>query len=140
MLFEVLYKRNKKQFLRPHFRSFNTQDEHFPTTDDIQDINYWRCGSKGHASFMCHFPPPPRGSSIVQPSEFRESNSLSYLLVAQLIMVIIHKKRGTTNLNCYDSRRNSNSNCNSTPGRYATTNPSNSVNCVKTQTNKRALI
>ncbi|GFX62151.1 uncharacterized protein TNCV_2228771 [Trichonephila clavipes] len=39
-----------------------------------------------------------------------------------------------------NSRRNSNRNRNSTPGRYATTNPSNSVNCIQTQTEKRALI
>ncbi|GFY33518.1 uncharacterized protein TNCV_4538461 [Trichonephila clavipes] len=48
--------------------------------------------------------------------------------------------RGTTNLNSSDSRRNSNSNRNSISGRYATTNPSNSVNYIITQTNKRALI
>ncbi|GFX64540.1 uncharacterized protein TNCV_2811651 [Trichonephila clavipes] len=47
---------------------------------------------------------------------------------------------GHLNLNSSDSRRNSNSNRNSTSGRNATTNPSNSVNCIKTQTNKRALI
>ncbi|GFX95061.1 retrovirus-related Pol polyprotein from transposon 17.6 [Trichonephila clavipes] len=49
-------------------------------------------------------------------------------------------QRGTTNLNSSDSRRNSNSNRNSTSGRNGTTNPSNSINCIKTQTNKRALI
>ncbi|GFX53016.1 putative gypsy-29-i dr [Trichonephila clavipes] len=70
---------NKKQSSRPQLRSFSTHDVHLhkynPTTDNIQDINCWQCGRKGHASFMCHLPPPPRGSSVVRPSQFQEPSS-----------------------------------------------------------------
>ncbi|GBN80189.1 hypothetical protein AVEN_264128-1 [Araneus ventricosus] len=33
-------------------------------TDDVRDINCWRCGDKGHASFMCNLQPPRPGSPI----------------------------------------------------------------------------
>ncbi|GFW92510.1 putative gypsy-29-i dr [Trichonephila clavipes] len=138
---------NKKQSSRPQLRSFSTHDVHLhkynPTTDNIQDINCWRCGRKGHASFMCHLPPPPRGSFVVRPSQFQEPSSQANAPLLSSSGSINHgnnTQRGTTNLNSSDSRRNSNSNRNSTSGRNATTNPSNSVNCIKTQTNKRALI
>ncbi|GFW90175.1 putative gypsy-29-i dr [Trichonephila clavipes] len=124
-----------------------THDVHLhkynPTTDNIQDINCWQCGRKGHAFFMCHLPPPPRGSSVVRPSQFQELSSQANAPLLSSSVSINHGnniQRGTTNLNSSDSRRNSNTNRNSTSGRYATTNPTNTVNCIKTQTNKRALI
>ncbi|GFQ67459.1 putative gypsy-29-i dr [Trichonephila clavata] len=97
---------------------------------------------RGHASFICHFPPSPRGSSVAQPSQLRESNSQAnapFLSSSGSTNHGNNTQRGTTNLNSSESRRK-NSNRNSTPVRYATTNPSNSVNFVKTQTIKRSLI
>ncbi|GBM28668.1 hypothetical protein AVEN_638-1 [Araneus ventricosus] len=35
-----------------------------PATDDNRDITCWRCGDKGHASFMCNLPRPQRGFPI----------------------------------------------------------------------------
>ncbi|GFQ74638.1 uncharacterized protein TNCT_34331 [Trichonephila clavata] len=137
---------NKRQSSRPQFRSFSIHDEYHhkynPATDNIQDINCWRCGRKGHVSFMCHLPPPPRRSSVDRPSQFRESNSHANapLLSSSGSTNRANNTRDTTNSNSSDYRRNSNSNRNSTPGRYATTNTSKSVNCVKTYANKRALI
>ncbi|GFR24708.1 uncharacterized protein TNCT_504021 [Trichonephila clavata] len=49
-------------------------------------------------------------------------------------------QRGTTNLNSSDSRRNNYSYRISTPGKSAIANTSNSLSCIKTQTNKRTLI
>ncbi|GFV17211.1 hypothetical protein TNCV_4557941 [Trichonephila clavipes] len=92
---------------------------------------------------MSHLPPPLRGSSVARPSQFQEACSQANALLLSSRGSINYgnnTQSGTTNLNSSDSRRNSNSNRNSTSGRYATTNPSNSVNCIKTQTNKRALI
>ncbi|GFW07994.1 retrovirus-related Pol polyprotein from transposon 17.6 [Trichonephila clavipes] len=88
-------------------------------------------------------PPPPRGSSVARPSQFQEPSSQANIPLLSSSFSINHgnnTQRGTTNLNFSYSRRNSNSNHNSTSGRNATTNPSNSVNCIKNQTNKRALI
>ncbi|GFT01433.1 CCHC-type domain-containing protein [Trichonephila clavipes] len=125
---------NKKQSSRPQLRSFSTHDIHlhkyYPTTDNIQDINCWRCGRKGHASFMCHLPPPPRGSSVVRPSQFQEPSSQANAPLLSSSGSINHGNnthRVTTNLNSSDSRRNNNSNRNSTSGRYATTNPKDVV-------------
>ncbi|GFU15457.1 uncharacterized protein NPIL_556161 [Nephila pilipes] len=62
---------HKKHSTKSQIRSSYTYDEqrrkYNPITDDIRDITYWRCGIKGHASFMCSLPPPPRGSTIAQP-------------------------------------------------------------------------
>ncbi|GFS97993.1 uncharacterized protein TNCV_2019271 [Trichonephila clavipes] len=80
---------------------------------------------------------------IVRPSQFQEPSSQTNAPLLSSSGSINHgnnTQRGTTNLNSSDSRRNSNSNRISTSGRNATTNPSNSVNCFKTQINKRALI
>ncbi|GFW30006.1 retrovirus-related Pol polyprotein from transposon 17.6 [Trichonephila clavipes] len=92
---------------------------------------------------MRHLPPPPRGLSVVRPSQFQEPSSQANAPLLSSNGSINHANNtqlGTTNMNSSDSRRNSNSNRNSTSGRNATTDPSNSVNCIKTQTNKRALI
>ncbi|GFX87219.1 hypothetical protein TNCV_466531 [Trichonephila clavipes] len=92
---------------------------------------------------MCHLSPPPRGPSVVRPIQFQEPSSQANAPLLSYSGSNNHgnnTQRGTTTLNSSDFRRNSNSNCSSTSGRNATTNPSNSVNCIKTQTNKRALI
>ncbi|GFY31267.1 retrovirus-related Pol polyprotein from transposon opus [Trichonephila clavipes] len=75
---------------------------------------------------MCHSPPPPRGSSVVRPSQFQEPSSQANAPLLSSSGSINHgnnTQRSTTNLNSSDSRRNNNSNRNSTSGRNATTNP-----------------
>ncbi|GFY48160.1 uncharacterized protein TNIN_135721 [Trichonephila inaurata madagascariensis] len=56
---------------KPQIRSSYTHDEqrhkYNLITDDVRYITCWRCGNKGHASFLCSLPPPPRGSTIAQP-------------------------------------------------------------------------
>ncbi|GFW65824.1 hypothetical protein TNCV_586501 [Trichonephila clavipes] len=92
---------------------------------------------------MCHLPPAPCGSPVVRPIQFQELSSQANAPLLSSSGSKNHgnnTQHGTTNLNSSDSRRKSNSNRNSTSGRYATENPSNSVNCIKTQTNKHALI
>ncbi|GFV68785.1 putative gypsy-29-i dr [Trichonephila clavipes] len=120
---------NKKQSSGPQLRSFSAHNVHLhkdnPTTDNIQDINCWRCGRKDHASFICHLSPPPRGSSVVKPNQFQELSSQANVLLSSSGSINHgnNTQRCTTNLNSSDSRRNSNSNRNSTSRRYATTNP-----------------
>ncbi|GFW53667.1 uncharacterized protein TNCV_4815681 [Trichonephila clavipes] len=130
---------NKKQSSRPQLRSFSTHDVYLHKYNSTTDNFKILITGDVDAKVM----PPPRGSSVVLPSQFQEPSSQANAPLLSSSGSINHEnntQRGTTNLNSSDSRRNSNSNRNSTSGRNATTNPSNSVNCIKTQTNKRALI
>ncbi|GFT79774.1 uncharacterized protein NPIL_673082 [Nephila pilipes] len=71
----------KKHSTKTQIRSSYIYDEqrrkYNPITDDVRDITCWRCGIKGHASFMCSLPPPPRGSTIAQPRNTSRQNQYS---------------------------------------------------------------
>ncbi|GFU42420.1 putative gypsy-29-i dr [Nephila pilipes] len=141
---------HKKHSTKSQIRSSYTYDEqrrkYSPITDDVRDITCWRCRIKGHASFMCSLPPPPRGSTIVQPRNTSRQNqySNSQTISAQFPSSSSstssnnHALVETTSLNSLNSRRNNN-NRNSTSGRSTTAN-NPSINCIRTQTNRRALI
>ncbi|GFS85136.1 hypothetical protein NPIL_379161 [Nephila pilipes] len=64
-------KQENKQYQSPQSRSFCTRDEQRrkcnPATDDARNSTGWRCGYKGHASFMCILLPCERGSPIAPP-------------------------------------------------------------------------
>ncbi|GFU00742.1 uncharacterized protein NPIL_360261 [Nephila pilipes] len=72
---------HKKHSTKSQIRSSYTYDEqrrkYNPITDDVRDITCWRCGIKGHASFMCSLPPPPRGSTIAQLRNTLRQNQYS---------------------------------------------------------------
>ncbi|CAL1284200.1 unnamed protein product [Larinioides sclopetarius] len=116
-------------------------------TDNVGDITCWSCGNKGHASFMCSLPPPPRGSAISQPRNTSQqnqyTNSQTNAQIPSSSSSTSSNNRSvveTISLNSSNSR--SNNNCNSTSGRSTTANRSNnnSINCIRTETNRRALI
>ncbi|GFT12484.1 uncharacterized protein NPIL_470101 [Nephila pilipes] len=139
---------HKKHSTKSQIRSSYTYDEqrrkYNPITDDVRDITCWRCGIKGHASFMCSLP-PPRGSTIAQPRNTSRQNQCSnsqtsaqFSSSSSSTSSNNHALVETTSLNSSNSRRNNN-NRNSTSGRSTTTN-NPSINCIRTQTNRRALI
>ncbi|KAF8763425.1 Retrovirus-related Pol polyprotein like [Argiope bruennichi] len=142
---------HKKHSPKSQIRSSYTHDEqrrkYNPVTDDVRDITCWRCGNKGHASFMCSLPPPPRGSTIAQPRNTSRQNQYTN---SQTNVQIPSSSSSTSSdnnavktisLNSSNSRRNNN-NRNSTSGRSTTANSANnnSINCIRTETNRRALI
>ncbi|GFU37504.1 putative gypsy-29-i dr [Nephila pilipes] len=140
---------HKKHSTKSQIRSSYTYDEqrrkYNPITDDVRDITCWRCGIKGHASFMCSLPPPPRGSTIAQPRNKSRQNQYSnsqtsaqFPSSSSSTSSNNHALVKTTSLNFSNSRRNNN-NRNSTSGRSTTAN-NPSINCIRTQTNRRALI
>ncbi|GFS71724.1 uncharacterized protein NPIL_550271 [Nephila pilipes] len=140
---------HKKHSTKSQIRSFYTYDEqrrkYNPITDDVRDITCWRCGIKGHASFMCSLPPPPRGSTIAQPRNTSRQNQYSNSQISAQFPSSScstssnnHALVETTSLNSSNSRRNNN-NRKSTSGRSTTAN-NPSINCIRTQTNRRALI
>ncbi|GFT95488.1 putative gypsy-29-i dr [Nephila pilipes] len=140
---------HKKHSTKSQIRSSYTYDEqrrkYNPITDDVRDITCWRCGIKGHASFMCSLPPPPRGSTIAQPRNTSRQNQYSnsqtsaqFPFSSSSTSSNNHALAETTSLNSSNSRRNNN-NRNSTSGRSTTAN-NPSINCIRTQTNRRALI
>ncbi|GFQ83030.1 hypothetical protein TNCT_302511 [Trichonephila clavata] len=96
---------------------------------------------------MCSLPPPPRGSTIAQPRNTSRQNQYSNSQTSAQIMSSSSSINSnntlveTTSLNSSNSRRN-NDNRNSTSGRSTTANTINnhSINCIRFQTNKRALI
>ncbi|GBN07286.1 hypothetical protein AVEN_58119-1 [Araneus ventricosus] len=126
----------------------HTQELHkySPTTDDVRDITCWRCGVKGHASFTCNLPPPQRCSHIAPLRNTSRHSEDS------------NNQRNTP----YSQSRNITEDCNSSPcgstgsnsahsrgssSRVSTTRPvstreneSPTINCIKTNTNKRAII
>ncbi|KAF8784274.1 hypothetical protein HNY73_009977 [Argiope bruennichi] len=111
-------------------------------------ITCWRCGNKGHASFMCSLPPPPRGSTIAQPRNTSRQNQYTNSQTNAQITSSSSSTSSDNNtvvktisLNSSNSRRNNN-NRNSTTGRFTTANSANNnfINCIRTQTNRRALI
>ncbi|GFS79844.1 RT_RNaseH_2 domain-containing protein [Trichonephila clavipes] len=116
-------------------------------TDDLRDITCWRCGNKGHASFMCNLQPLPRGSTISQPRSTPQQNQYSNSETSAQIRSSSSSTCSnntlveTTSSNSSNSRRNNN-NHNSTSGRFLTANTTNnhSINYIRTQTNRRALI
>ncbi|GFT37453.1 uncharacterized protein NPIL_251931 [Nephila pilipes] len=140
---------HKKHSTKSQIRSFYTFDEqrlkYNPITDDVRDTTCWRCGIKGHASFMCSLPPPPRGSTIAQPRNTSRQNQYSksqtsaqFPSSSSLTSSNNHALVETTSFNSSNSRRNNN-NRNWTSGRSTTAN-NPSINCIRTQTNRRALI
>ncbi|GFS97393.1 uncharacterized protein NPIL_366981 [Nephila pilipes] len=140
---------HKKHSTKSQIRSYTYDEQrrkYNPITDDVRDITCWRCGIKGHASFMCSLPPPPpRGSTIAQPRNTSQQNQYSksqtsaqFPSSSSLTSSNNHALVETTSLNSSNSRRNNN-NRNSTSGRSTTAN-NPSINCIRTQTNRRALI
>ncbi|GFS78005.1 uncharacterized protein NPIL_18131, partial [Nephila pilipes] len=140
---------HKKHSTKSQIRSSYTFDEqrhkYNPITDDFRDITCWRCGIKGHASFMCSLPPPPRGSTIAQPRNMSRQNQYSNSQISAQFASSSssttsnnHALVETTSLNSSNSRRNNN-NRTSTSGRSTTAN-NPSINCIRIQTNRRALI
>ncbi|GFU27484.1 uncharacterized protein NPIL_369101, partial [Nephila pilipes] len=138
----------KKHSTKSQIRSSYTYDEqrrkYNPITDDVRDITCWRCGIKDHASFMCSLP-PPRGSTIAQPRNTSRQNQYSnsqtsaqFPSSSSSTSSNNHALVKTTSLNSSNSRRNNN-NRNWTSGRSTTAN-NPSINCIRTQTNRRALI
>ncbi|GFU07485.1 putative gypsy-29-i dr [Nephila pilipes] len=138
---------HKKHSTKSQIRSSYTYDEqcrkYNPITDDVRDITCWRCGIKGHASFMCSLPPPPRSSTIAQPRNTSRQNQYSnsqtsaqFPSSSSSTSSNNHALVETTSLNSSNSHRNNN-NRNSTSGRSTTAN-NPSINCF--QTNRRALI
>ncbi|GFT68204.1 putative gypsy-29-i dr [Nephila pilipes] len=138
-------KHSTKSQIRPSYTYDEQRRKYNPITDDIRDITCWRCGIKGHAPFMCSLPPPPRGSTIAQPRNTSRQNQYSnsqtsaqFPSSSSLTSSNNHALVETTSLNSSNSRRNNN-NRNSTSGRSTTAN-NPSINCIRTQTNRRALI
>ncbi|GFS44204.1 uncharacterized protein NPIL_558101 [Nephila pilipes] len=140
---------HKKHSTKSQIRSSYTYDEqrrkYNPITDDVRDITCWRCGIKGHASFMCSLPPPHRGSTIAQPRNTSRQNQYSnsqtsaqFPSSSSSTSSNNHALFETTSLNSSNSRRNNN-NRNSTSRRSTTAN-NPSINCIRTQTNRRGLI
>ncbi|GFS68843.1 putative gypsy-29-i dr [Nephila pilipes] len=94
---------------------------------------------------MCSLPLPPRGSTIAQPRNTSRQNQYSnsqtsaqFPSSSSSTTSNNHALVETTSLNSSNSRRNNN-NRNSTSGRSTTAN-NPSINCIRTQTNRRALI
>ncbi|GFS87198.1 retrovirus-related Pol polyprotein from transposon 17.6 [Nephila pilipes] len=94
---------------------------------------------------MCSLPPPPRGSTIAQPRNTSRQNQYSnsqtsaqFPSSSSSTSSNNHALVETTSLNSSNSRRNNN-NRNSTSGRSTTAN-NPSINCIRTQMNRRALI
>ncbi|GFS93366.1 putative gypsy-29-i dr [Nephila pilipes] len=94
---------------------------------------------------MCSLPPPPRGSTIAQPRNTSRQNQYSnsqtsaqFPSSSSSTSSNNHALAETTSLNSSNSRRNNN-NRNSTSGRSTTAN-NPSINCIRTQKNRRALI
>ncbi|GFT99134.1 RT_RNaseH_2 domain-containing protein, partial [Nephila pilipes] len=146
---KCLKQEHKKHSTKSQIRSSYTYDEqrrkYNPITDDVQDITCWRCGIKGHASFMCSLPPPPRGSTIAQPRNTSRQNQYSnsqtsaqFPSSSSSTSSNNHALAETNSFNSSNSRRNNN-NHNWTSGRSTTAN-NPSINCIRTQTNRRALI
>ncbi|GFU12047.1 uncharacterized protein NPIL_180321 [Nephila pilipes] len=138
-------KHSTKSQIRPSYTYDEQRRKYNPITDDVRDITCWRCGIKGHASFMCSLPPPPRGSTIAQPRNTSRQNQYSksqtsaqFPSSSNSTSSNNHALVETTSLNSSNSRRNNN-NRNSTSGRSITAN-NPSINCIRTQTNRRALI
>ncbi|GFS54275.1 putative gypsy-29-i dr [Nephila pilipes] len=139
---------HKKHSTKSQIRSYTYDEQrrkYNPITDDVRDITCWRCGIKDHASFMCSLPPPPRGSTIAQPRNTSRQNQYSnsqtcaqFPSSSSSTSSNNHALVETTSLNSSISRRNNN-NRNSTSGRSTTAN-NPSINCIRTQTNRRALI
>ncbi|GFS53422.1 uncharacterized protein NPIL_44271 [Nephila pilipes] len=110
----------KKPYQSPksQMRSFNRYDEqrhkYNPATDNVRNITCWRCGDKGHGSFMCSLPPPERGSPIAPPrntSRQIQDNRMDIPLPSFSISTSSHNTpRGATSSNFSDSRRNTNRN------------------------------
>ncbi|GFT03666.1 retrovirus-related Pol polyprotein from transposon 17.6 [Nephila pilipes] len=140
---------HKKHSTKSQIRSSYTYDEqrhkYNPITDDVRDIVCWRCGIKGHASFMCSLPPPPCGSTIAQPRNMSRQNqysnsqtSVQFPSSSSSTSSNNHALVETTSLKSSNSHRNNN-NRNSISGRSTTAN-NPSINCIRTQMNRRALI
>ncbi|GFT16355.1 uncharacterized protein NPIL_84131, partial [Nephila pilipes] len=139
---------HKKHSTKSQIRSYTFDEKcrkYNPITDDVRDITCWRCGIKGHASFMCSLPPPPRGSTIAQPRNMSRQNQYSNSQISAQFPSSSssttsnnHALVETTSLNSSNSRPNNN-NRNSTSGRSTTAN-NPSINCIRTQTNRRVLI
>ncbi|GFU10523.1 putative gypsy-29-i dr, partial [Nephila pilipes] len=136
---------HKKHSTKSQIRSYTYEQrrKYNPITDDVRDITCWRCGIKGHASFMCSL--PPRGSTIAQPRNTLRQNqysnsqtSVHFPSSSSSTSSNNHALFETTSLNSSNSRRNNN-NRNSTSGRSTTAN-NPSINCIRTQTNRCALI
>ncbi|GFS53857.1 putative gypsy-29-i dr [Nephila pilipes] len=94
---------------------------------------------------MCSLPPPPRGSTIAQPRNTSRQNQYSnsqtsaqFPSSSSSTSSNNHALAETTSFNSSNSHRNNN-NRNSTSGRSTTAN-NPSINCIRTQTNRRALI
>ncbi|GFU15320.1 uncharacterized protein NPIL_11611 [Nephila pilipes] len=136
------------QFPKSQMRSFNRHDEqrhkYIPATDDVRNITCWRCGDKGHVSFMCNLPPPERGSPIASPRNISlqiQYNQMDIQLPSFSSSTSSHNTpRGATSSNFSDSCRNTNRNSINAKSTLPNANSSNSINCIKTHTNKRALI
>ncbi|GFS72450.1 uncharacterized protein NPIL_649651 [Nephila pilipes] len=136
------------QSQKSQMRSFNRYDEqrhkYNPATDDVRNITCWRCGDKGHASFMCSLPPPERGSPIAPPrntSRQIQDNRMDIPLPSFSSSTSSHNTpRGATSSNFSDSRRNTYRNSINAKSTLPNANSSNSINCIKTHTNKSALI
>ncbi|GFQ90393.1 uncharacterized protein TNCT_466241 [Trichonephila clavata] len=142
---------DKKPYQSPksQMRSFYSRDEqrhkYNPSTDDVRNITCWHCGDKGHASFMCSLPPPERGSPIAPPrntSRQIQDNQINISPPSTSGLTSSHNKtpRGNTSSNFSDSSSNTNRNSTNARSMLTKTNNSNSINCIKTNTNKRALI
>ncbi|GFQ69158.1 uncharacterized protein TNCT_37691, partial [Trichonephila clavata] len=144
---------DKKPYQSPksQMRSFYSRDEqrhkYNPSTNDVRNITCWRCGDKGHASFMCSLPPPERGSPIAPPRntsrEIQEKQiNISPPSTSGSTSSYNKTPRGATSSNFSDSRSNTNHNSTNARSMLTKMNNSNSlsINCIKTNTNKRALI
>ncbi|XP_023243381.1 uncharacterized protein LOC111641443 [Centruroides sculpturatus] len=118
-----------------------------PETDDLRDITCWRCGTRGHASFMCSLPPPQKGSPIARPknspSRFEEIQNRQTNDSSQHIENTTNPNNssphGITGPKFTDLRRNTKRNSATRP-EPKRANDSNSINCIKTDIKKRALI
>ncbi|GBM99797.1 hypothetical protein AVEN_126147-1 [Araneus ventricosus] len=115
-------------------------------TDDIRNSTCWRCGYKEQASFMCNLPPPQPGSSIAPlrnlPRFSQDSNNQRNTLFSHFRNITNGSNsspRGATGSNSADSCR-SNNRISTTRPVVTRENESPTITCIKTNTNKRALI
>ncbi|GBN85663.1 hypothetical protein AVEN_171882-1 [Araneus ventricosus] len=117
-----------------------------PATDDVRENTCWRCREKGHASFMGYLTSPQPGSPVApirntsrQSQDSNNQRNAPFSHSTNITYVSNSSPLGATGSNFADSGRSSN--------RISTTRPvttreneSTTINCIKTNTNQRALI
>ncbi|GBM52321.1 hypothetical protein AVEN_126399-1 [Araneus ventricosus] len=131
---------------RPTYSHSEELHKYNPATDDIRDITCWRCGDKNHASFMYNLLPSQPESPIAPPRNIpqssQDSNNQSnnpFSNSGNIISSSNFPTRDATSPNFTESRGSSN--CTSTTRPVVTrANESYTINCIKTNSNKPAII